>query len=501
MVTEKELSIKRVAYEIPKFSISSDLLGYRQCSLQYRYRTISKLAPSRPIQMWFGQFIHSVLEHSFKFYKSLKKLPSKQELNNICDDVKNKLASRGLYPRSKHLYNLAVRRVHITMEIICPDLFPMMKLAEKKLSGTETIDSNLIPTSLYEIVGVIDILSEEKVNLNKEVYNGNIIRDKIIKTLDKYDIKLDLNKDYEIIVDYKGMHRPSNNENGSKSHYSTWNDHKTQLNLYKLLREKQPDSNKVIAGIIIYINELIPTKTDLKKIKKDIEEGLTDIIPENKMDLQSIKNLNPDPISLDLRIARALRVEILKDESMNKALENFENVILQIQNRKREEQNSNKILNSWLPNNSPNDDTCTVCDHKTYCPKSTRKQIPIPPFEFNGSINSLKENIILAYFTPNANIHNRAKAIADEKVNIIDLNENRILAYVKDYKIIINMNDKKIIHNCGDFSYHQRYIKQFCKHLLKLFLFLKEYKMEESEFSSIINSIGNNINEWDFTIS
>ena len=157
---EKEISKKRENLVIPTYSISSDLLGYRQCSLQYRYTRISQLPPSKPVQMWFGQFIHTVLEHAFKFYQENNRLPDLKELIDICDEVKDKLASRGLSPRNWVIYELAIKRLSMAINKICKDLFVLMKYPEIKLNSTEKYGEKqpYNPSEYYEIVGVIDIL-------------------------------------------------------------------------------------------------------------------------------------------------------------------------------------------------------------------------------------------------------------------------------------------------------------------------------------------------------
>ena len=67
----------------------------------------------------------------------------------------------------------------------------------------------------------------------------------------------------------------------------------------------------------------------------------------------------------------------------------------------------------------------------------------------------------------------RAKGIKDDEVKILEANQNKVEANLKDYKILIDLEKRIILHNCADWS---RCIttKRFCKHLGKLMLSIPE---------------------------
>ena len=116
--------------------------------------------------------------------------------------------------------------------------------------------------------------------------------------------------------------------------------------------------------------------------------------------------------------------------------------------------------------------------------------------------NLNKFNTLLKAFLDKGTI-NRAVTISDGAFNIIkfDPKSKIIKAEVKGsndvpYNIEISINDKFIKHNCHDFQTNRVKNKKFCKHLAKLFLLLK--KKNEKSASFFLESITNEINNWDF---
>ena len=123
------LNVRGLPFEVPSYSLTGDILSFQRCGLQYRYYNGSALPPSRPVQMWTGEFVHGVLEEAYRYWQSyhppfpwlctptpwpspttpLARLP--HDIGEFGDLVEAQLAAGGKRPRSREARNSAYERV------------------------------------------------------------------------------------------------------------------------------------------------------------------------------------------------------------------------------------------------------------------------------------------------------------------------------------------------------------------------------------------------------
>jgi hypothetical protein len=367
------LSVKRPVYSLPSYSLTGDLIGFLRCGLQYRYQRLGNLPSSRPVQLWFGEFIHGVMEEAFVRYREqvqAGKPPAwpwaKAEIDNICDLVNTRLKARGLEAWAPNIRALGYQRAEAATQDLGPHLFPIVAEVEIRLTGSRPIPP--IPAALqfrradrYEMVGVIDVVTN--VRLAAPAVAANPIVRAILSAL-----PAGLPPEFEVIVDYKGMRRPPSNSPRS----NLWQQYAWQVQTYATLRAAQPGSKPVVAGALLYVNEIRPTRTDSYLLRREVRAAQTDVAPApGSQDEQELRRRWPKGqaphLSLGFRLARALRIVPVDAPSIAAAEAAFDGVVKDIESCRGTEAHGASILSSWKCNPAEQA-TCVVCDQRTYCP-------------------------------------------------------------------------------------------------------------------------------------
>lgn len=226
-------------------------------------------------------------------------------------------------------------------------------------------------SNYYGVTGIIDVLSSVKL---EEATDKNLII-KYLHQDPSFQEKLEnLDSDkYEVIVDYKGMKRPSLNSDA-------WQHHHWQVQTYAWLRSLQPESNPVLIGILFYLNELSLFKEDLSELKKEVKKNDSDVLPDGT-DKELILKWNPTKktpiLSESFRNLRSIRMIPTDDVSLENSLQEFDHVVSDIENSIINEVDGQVIQTSWKTN--PDKRTCDACDYKTFCKNSaSTKKLTVP---------------------------------------------------------------------------------------------------------------------------
>ena len=404
-----KLPSKSKPYKIPEYSLTGDLLSFLTCNLQYRYQNKGTLPPSKPVQRWFGEFIHGVLEEAYldwKYKQTEFPWDWKEDIRPIEEQIDLRLQVRGLYPYDEDLFfslsnhpevdelnehdhkKLASARAEKAINIWGKHLFPLIDSSEHLIKGLRQMpnyDEKISRSNYYGINGVVDVLTSMKINDLEQTtldnFNNMIIeflkRDSNFqKRIQEFD-----EDDYEIIIDYKGMKRPPTVMANPKAE-DKWETHKQQILTYSWLRSKQEDAKPIIAGIIFYLNELVPSKEDLVLIKDEIKNDLTDVGSDFENDLKLINNWQEDDkmpnLSEEFKISRSIRIINVDEDETDEALLKFDSVVANIEGSLIKEMNGCKIQEAWKADSDER--TCSACDFKTFCKNNSvkTKDIKIP---------------------------------------------------------------------------------------------------------------------------
>lgn len=393
------LTARQEATTIPNYSLTGDLLSYLRCGLQYRYQNGSALPPARPVQLWFGEFIHGVMEMAYMLWKDRgiplpwpsttiewderltgKGLPE-HDIGEIGRKVEGVLAVQGKIPRNKDARMTAYTRAAEAINLVGPHLFPLVVFAEEPLAGSRALPDGAtgLRAERYGVTGVADVLTHVSL---RTVSESNLVRVAVEQALAAQGRRVP--DEFEVIVDYKGAARPD--VGTTQDDY--WQQHDWQIQMYSWLRARKPGAKPVVAGIILYVNELLPSTTDVLGLRSQIKNGQTDVVPvRGSEDYYVLSTARPGSgagreLSQAFRLHRALRVIPVTDESIEVAGRAFDNVVVDIESRISQEIAVGNVSTAWQPS-CRDADTCAACDSRYFCPqpypRDSTYQVEPPP--------------------------------------------------------------------------------------------------------------------------
>jgi len=339
--------------------------------------------------LWFGEFIHGVMEAAYRLWADKiadfsmdwpcnktswddRKNPDPNRLPHdigvLGERIELSLANQGKRPRNREVRDAAYRRAQVAVNLVGRYLFPLVTSAEEPINGSRLIpNSTALRADRYELTGVVDVLSHVKVN---ECPVDNRFR------LALHAACADLPQEYEVVVDYKGAHRPNTDS-------PFWKQGEWQVHTYAWLRNRRDPPVRVVAGILLYVHELSPGTDDILNLKKGLKDGTTDELPDSPDDRARLERWRPgsDPehlLSLGYRWRRAVRVVPATAAAINLATGEFDRVVHEIESLISEEATDGNIGRVWRPT-CEDRDTCEACDFHSFCPKPAGQALARSP--------------------------------------------------------------------------------------------------------------------------
>jgi uncharacterized protein YecE (DUF72 family) len=98
---------------------------------------------------------------------------------------------------------------------------------------------------------------------------------------------------------------------------------------------------------------------------------------------------------------------------------------------------------------------------------------------------------LIKYFTASERLK-RAEQIQDSELTILKQTDDPIQATIRDYHIEVDVQGKKVLHDCADWE-RVSSTKKFCKHVAKLF-----FSIERQRAAEILKDIYGNEEAWQF---
>ncbi len=381
------MSRRPLPYLVPSYSINGDLLPFLHCGLQYRYLRRGALPPAEPVQLWYGHFLHGVMEEAYRRWREpgegLSFPVPTTTFSEIKEVVLQRLRAQGLTVRDPVARALAYRRAQRSLDVWGRHLVELIAEAEVTLTGLRELPGSH-RARRYELTGVTDVL----VSLDRHTHGSNLVVQCVFNDTTCADHLQKLRdqpggsaRQPEAIIDYKGMRRPPVTDVALRHAL------RLQVLTYAWLRSRQRGAGPVVAGVLLFLNELAPTERDLQALQQEVAALSTDLLPAGQ-DLAKLRGWRvgqagqprpEDVLSLDYRIQRSFMVVPVLPDIVERNLFEFDRVVEKIERLLEQETTRGHIVDVWKDSARSDARSCPICDYRSFCPASCDRTPPVAP--------------------------------------------------------------------------------------------------------------------------
>lgn len=151
----------------PRFSLTSDIIGFRHCSRQYGYFSHNGFVPAHAAQTFYGQVIHQVLDRCHRHFSGLihgvtaGSMPTDAEVEAYFNEVQTALRAHGVRPASTQMATQALHVIQAFNRVEGPTLYPRVLDTEYRLEADQ---------QNYVLRGVVDVLAGSAVG-EREIWD------------------------------------------------------------------------------------------------------------------------------------------------------------------------------------------------------------------------------------------------------------------------------------------------------------------------------------------
>ena len=145
----KDVEIRR------PYSVTSDILAFRNCSRQYGYFGVRNYAPAQATQLYFGIVIHQTLDRAHHQFRGMiegkpKGVPGNKDVEEYFHTITSSLRARGIRPYGANAEKAAKDYLIRFNSKYGPDLYPRVVNTEQRLQAD---------MKKFYLHGVVDVLA------------------------------------------------------------------------------------------------------------------------------------------------------------------------------------------------------------------------------------------------------------------------------------------------------------------------------------------------------